>query len=114
MIDDGRLDLEVLARSLKALGHPVRLAILCEMASCGNACCGDIVGRLPLAQSTISQHLKVLKKAGLVEWRADGNHSRYQINGINLSSTGRTILAYFKSLHEAAPSGCREIKNTNE
>ncbi len=51
----------------KAIGHPARVAIL-RLLERTNACiCGDIVDELPLAQSTVSQHLKVLKEAGLIE-----------------------------------------------
>src|SRR5207247_11200095 len=54
-----------LARLAKALGHPARVAIV-RMLTEGECVCGDIVGRLPLAQATVSQHLKVLKQAGLI------------------------------------------------
>jgi ArsR family transcriptional regulator len=58
---------EVLARFAKALGHPTRLIILKYLSN--QSCCytGDLVDALPLAQSTISQHLKELKEAGLIE-----------------------------------------------
>jgi ArsR family transcriptional regulator len=57
-----------LARLCKALGHPARLAILRYLkARRGTCTCGDIVDQLPLAQSTVSQHLKVLKDAGLIQ-----------------------------------------------
>ncbi len=50
----------------KALGHPARVQILRLLARKTTCVCGDIVGELPLAQSTVSQHLKVLKDAGLI------------------------------------------------
>lgn len=63
---------EELAALGKALGHPARIQILRLLAR-KNACvCGDIVEELPLAQSTVSQHLKVLKEAGLVRGDVDG------------------------------------------
>jgi ArsR family transcriptional regulator len=55
-----------LAKLCKALGHPARLEILRYLAGRDTCTCGDIVGQLPLAQSTVSQHLKVLKDAGLI------------------------------------------------
>ncbi len=62
-------ELAVLA---KAVGHPARVQIL-RLLSRRVACvCGDIVSELPLAQSTVSQHLKVLKDAGLVHGEIDG------------------------------------------
>ena len=61
-----------LANLAKALGHPARVQIM-RLLVRRNACiCGDIVEELPLAQSTVSQHLKVLKDAGLVKGEIDG------------------------------------------
>jgi ArsR family transcriptional regulator, arsenate/arsenite/antimonite-responsive transcriptional repressor len=68
------------AERLKALGHPVRLAILRALAEQSCCCCADVCGRLPLAQSTVSQHLKVLTEAGLVTFRRDGVRSAYVLN----------------------------------
>lgn len=63
---------EELATLAKALGHPARVKIL-RILIRKNACiCGDIVEELPLAQSTVSQHLKVLKEAGLIRGEVDG------------------------------------------
>ncbi len=63
-------DLE-LATYAKALGHPARIAILRILLEHGECVCGGIVERLPLAQATVSQHLKVLKDAGLVRGEID-------------------------------------------
>ena len=63
-------DLE-LARLAKALGHPARVAILRILIECGECMCGNIVERLPLAQATVSQHLKILKDAGLIRGEID-------------------------------------------
>jgi ArsR family transcriptional regulator len=71
---------EAAADRLKALGHPVRLAILRALAERSACCCGDVCSRLPLAQSTVSQHLKVLKEAGLVRFTRDGVRSSYGLN----------------------------------
>jgi ArsR family transcriptional regulator, arsenate/arsenite/antimonite-responsive transcriptional repressor len=68
------------AERLKALGHPVRLAIVRALAEQSCCCCGDVCSRLPLAQSTVSQHLKVLKDAGLISFRRDGVRSSYVLN----------------------------------
>ena len=63
---------ERLATLAKALGHPARVAIL-RMLIRKNACvCGEIVDELPLAQSTVSQHLKQMKEAGLIRGEVDG------------------------------------------
>lgn len=71
---------DVAADRLKALGHPVRIAIVRALAERSCCCCSDVCSRLPLAQSTVSQHLKVLKDAGLVSFRRDGVRSAYVLN----------------------------------
>jgi ArsR family transcriptional regulator, arsenate/arsenite/antimonite-responsive transcriptional repressor len=55
----------------KALGHPARVRIL-RLLLARESCCGEIVEQLPLAQATVSQHLKVLKDAGLIRGDVDG------------------------------------------
>lgn len=64
----------------KALGHPARIAILKELARRNVCVCGEIVDVLPLAQSTVSQHLKELKSAGLISGTVEGVKSCYCIN----------------------------------
>jgi len=61
-----------LAALAKALGHPARVQIMRLLVRREACICGDIVDELPLAQSTVSQHLKVLKEAGLVKGEIDG------------------------------------------
>jgi DNA-binding transcriptional ArsR family regulator len=62
---------EELARLAKAIGHPVRIHILRLLSQTPGCMCGVIFREIPLAQSTISQHLKVLKEAGLIEGEVD-------------------------------------------
>ena len=69
-----------LAEFAKALSHPARIAILKVLAQRNECICGEIVELLPLAQSTVSQHLKELKNAGLIEGTIDGPRSCYCIN----------------------------------
>jgi ArsR family transcriptional regulator, arsenate/arsenite/antimonite-responsive transcriptional repressor len=69
-----------MARMFKALGNPVRLEILRHLSSCTYCICGDIVAALPLAQSTVSQHLKVLKEAGLIRGEIEGPATCYCID----------------------------------
>jgi len=71
---------ETLARLAKALGHPARVAIVRMLMRRKDCVCGAIVDELPLAQSTVSQHLKVLKEAGLVRGEIDGPRVSYCIN----------------------------------
>ncbi|MBV2142536.1 metalloregulator ArsR/SmtB family transcription factor [Falsochrobactrum sp. TDYN1] len=68
------------ARIYAALGHPVRVAILRQLILEEACCCKDIVGRLDLAQSTVSQHLKVLVQTGLIDYRPERQTSRYSVN----------------------------------
>lgn len=65
------------ARLAKALGHPARLAIVAHLARVNACICGDIVDVLPLAQSTVSQHLKALKEAGVIRGSVEGNSVCY-------------------------------------
>lgn len=70
---------EELAVYAKALGHPARIQILRILQQRETCVCGDIVDELPLAQSTVSQHLKVLKEAGLIRGEIDGPRVCYCI-----------------------------------
>ena len=69
-----------LAVIAKALGHPARVAILRLLAARQSCVCGELVGELPLSQSTVSQHLKELKAAGLVQGEIDGPRVCYCID----------------------------------
>ncbi|WP_026898153.1 ArsR/SmtB family transcription factor [Daejeonella oryzae] len=66
------MDENRLAKYAKALAHPARIAILKLLASKQTCICGDLVEELPLSQSTVSQHLKELKEAGLIKSTIDG------------------------------------------
>lgn len=72
-----------LADWCKALAHPARVAILKNLAARKECICGDLVLDLPLAQSTVSQHLKALKEAGLVQGEVDGPRSKYCVHRKN-------------------------------
>ncbi|MBS1593101.1 MAG: winged helix-turn-helix transcriptional regulator [Bacteroidetes bacterium] len=69
-----------IARYAKALAHPARIAILQLLVQKNSCVCGDIVDELPLSQSTISQHLKELKDAGLIKGDIDGARVCYCID----------------------------------
>ena len=60
-----------------ALGHPARIAILKILSQCNTCVCGDLVERMPLAQSTVSQHLRVLKDVGLITGEIEGPRCNY-------------------------------------
>lgn len=69
-----------IASIFKALSHPGRVAILKVLAKKQSCICGELVEDLPLAQSTVSQHLKVLKECGLIKGTIDGPRSCYCID----------------------------------
>ncbi len=73
-------DVKRSAEIAKALGHPARVAILKILASRNTCFCGDITEILPLAQSTVSQHLKALKEAGLIQGNVEGVRTCYCLN----------------------------------
>lgn len=69
-----------LAKYAKALAHPARIAILQYLGKQQSCVCGDIVDELPLSQSTVSQHLKELKEAGLIKGEIEGVKTCYCID----------------------------------
>ena len=80
-----------IAKMAKALGHPARIAILEYLLSVDSCICGDIVNELPLAQPTVSQHLRELKNAGLIKGNIEGNAICYCIE----KSALQKIQSYF-------------------
>jgi ArsR family transcriptional regulator, arsenate/arsenite/antimonite-responsive transcriptional repressor len=82
LIDGTMNDDDDFAAVLRALGHPVRLNILRILAERqqSNCCCTDVTQCLPLAQSTVSQHMKVLLDAGLIERHPKGTRNCYSLN----------------------------------
>jgi len=69
-----------LADQLAALSHPARIGILLQLSGAGPCCCKQVVERFDLAQSTVSQHLKVLVEAGLVRHSSKAQRSVYEID----------------------------------
>ena len=93
----------ILADRIKALAHPARLAIVRVLIKVGGngCCCGDIVRDLPLAQSTVSQHLKILREAGIVHGQFTGPRSCYCIDRTALA----TVTEAMKELDSLAAMG---------
>lgn len=79
-------DDETLASLAKAVGHPARIKILRLLAQRQACVTGDVVAELPLAQSTVSEHLRVLREAGLIQGEMDGPRTRYCISGTGLAA----------------------------
>lgn len=96
-----------LAKVYRALGHPARLAIIETLAKQNNACCGEIVDCLPLAQSTVSQHIQVLKDTGLLTCQAKGRSCHYFLNMKILSAAAAASGSFFSAVeteNEACPA----------
>lgn len=74
------MNIVAFARICKALGHPARIRIVEHLRSTDQCLCGKIVDILPLAQSTVSQHLKCLKNAGLIQGNVEGPRTCYCLN----------------------------------
>ncbi len=80
-----------IAALAKALGHPARIAILQFLAEQKSCVCGDIVNELPLSQSTVSQHLKELKKVGLIKGDIEGPSVCYCVDAKALAKAKKMI-----------------------
>lgn len=88
--------LKQLARFAKAMGHPMRLQILQLLASRSICFTGDLVEILPIAQSTVSQHLKELKEAGLIQGEVNPPKTKYCINQENWVKAKRLFAEFFE------------------
>lgn len=97
---------ERLAEVLKALAHPARLRILKLLAEHGTCICGDLVDAMPLAQATVSQHLKVLKLARLIQGTIEGPRSCYCIDHAEMTLLRDHITELFGSIQDC----CRPSK----
>ena len=97
----GFAETKALTAKFAALSHPARIEILKHLSGNRSCCCKDVVQQLDLAQSTVSQHLKILVDAGLVRFSADRQRSRYEIDGKALSDMSASVA----SLVEACGSG---------
>jgi len=82
-----------LAQLAKALGHPARVAIVRLLLERRSCVCGELVDELPLAQSTVSQHLAALKRAGLIRGEIDGPRSCYCIEPAALARLRQLVVA---------------------
>ena len=93
------------AQKLAALSHPARLEILRRLGGGRSCCCKEVVEHLDLAQSTVSQHLKILVEAGLVRYAPERQRSRYQIDQAALAAVSRSVSALVENCCAAEGSG---------
>jgi len=91
----GQTDQETVARFAKALGHPTRIEILVFLASQDSCFFGDIHDELPIAKSTVSQHLKELRDAGLIKGEIETPKVRYCIHKENWETARKLFYNLF-------------------
>ena len=95
-----------LAAWAKAVAHPARIAILKVVAERNTCICGEIVDELPLAQATVSQHLKALKEAGFVQGEIEGPRTCYCLDWDELQRYHEAVGDLFDQMSRAAASCC--------
>jgi DNA-binding transcriptional ArsR family regulator len=91
----------------KALSHPARVKILKILTDKKMCICGEIVDLLPLSQSTVSQHLKELKRVGLIQGEIEGPKTCYCIDPATLESASALFSSLFSTIYKC----CQEGKN---
>jgi len=85
------------AARFAALSHPARIEILKHLSARNSCCCREVVDHLDLAQSTVSQHLKILVEAGLVRFQPDRQRSRYEVDRAALADVSASLTALVNS-----------------
>lgn len=95
-----------LAIMMKALGHPARIAIMEHLISVDSCICGDLVNVLPLAQPTVSQHLKELKNAGLIKGNIEGTAICYCVDKDAIAELQRYLANTSLQLEHKEKSCC--------
>jgi len=95
-------DPQLLAVRLAALSHPARIRILQHLGRRTSCCCREVVEEFELAQSTVSQHLKILVEAGLVKFAPDRQRSRYELDPAALAALAASMQGLARSCCPAA------------
>ena len=95
-----------LVATAKALSHPARLRVLQALGTRGECLCGEVVEVVGLAQSTVSQHLKVLREAGLVTGTVDGPRTCYCLNADGLAAARDAFHDLFGALSACCDGDC--------
>ncbi|RWB27872.1 MAG: winged helix-turn-helix transcriptional regulator [Mesorhizobium sp.] len=93
----GLADSQSVAAKLAALSHPARIEILRHLSASRSCCCREVVDHLDLAQSTVSQHLRILVDAGLVRYEPDRQRSRYEVDSDALADVSASLAALVNS-----------------
>lgn len=98
------VDTHAVAAKFAALSHPARIEILKCLSASHSCCCGEVVDHLDLAQSTVSQHLKILVEAGLVRFTPDRQRSRYEVDHKALAHVSASVAALVEACRRTAES----------
>jgi len=96
--DNFDLELQKLALFAKVISHPARLAILKYLAETKTCISGDITDFIPLSRTTVSQHLKELKKMGLIQGEIDGLKVNYCLCGSTISKYKNLLEMFFNNI----------------
>jgi ArsR family transcriptional regulator len=95
--ENAGVDSRAVAARLAALSHPARIEIIKHLSASNSCCCREVVDHLDLAQSTVSQHLKILVEAGLVRFEPDRQRSRYEVDRAALTDVSASLTALVNS-----------------
>ncbi|MCO6392789.1 metalloregulator ArsR/SmtB family transcription factor [Aliihoeflea aestuarii] len=104
---------KMLAGRLGALAHPARLRILQHLSGHPACCCKEVVECLDLAQSTVSQHLKILVDAGLVIYRPERPRSVYQVDRAALAGLSTSLAGLIEACCAGEPQSCKDKNSGN-
>ncbi|MCL6098994.1 MAG: metalloregulator ArsR/SmtB family transcription factor [Bacteroidetes bacterium] len=99
-----------IAEVAKALSHPARLKILRILSQMNVCMCGEIVDLLPLAQATVSQHLKELKRVNLVQGEIEGPKTCYCIDTDSIQKIFERFQNYFNDINKECKRSCKTNK----
>jgi predicted transcriptional regulator len=92
-------ELQKCAVLFKALGHPARLAILKYLAETRTCITGDIADEIPLGRTTVNQHLKELKDAGLIQGTTEGATTCYCLDPVNICMLKKTVENFISEIN---------------
>jgi len=99
-------DLQEMAAVVKVLSHPARLAILRYLANCNTCISGDISNEIPLSRTTVSQHLRELKKVGLIHGEIDGLKVNYCLCKDGITDIKKLIESFMNEISSGQEYKC--------
>ncbi len=97
-----------LAEWMKALAHPARIAIVSYLSKRNSCVCGELVDFLPLSQATVSQHLKALKEAGIIQGEVEGTKSCYCLDPKKWNQINTDLSDFLKNLNTDLTNCCTD------